>query len=680
MSFVKFRDSIIKHFEEMQAKYNDLFVVDVDKDKLYEHYLASYPEGTNPIFRKRTEHDCSACRHFIKSIGNVVGIKDGVIETIWDVETYDDTYQTVANAMAAYIKSKSIQDFFFSREGSAGILENREIDENGTVRTWQHFYLKVPSKYIVMGTQSVEEKKSQLRDIRNVFYRSLSELSLESIDTVLELIASNSLYRGNEWESNLKKLREYKKNFGKLDETEKNLFAWEKAAEAGVAIGKIRNHSIGTILIDINDGVDLDTAVTRYEKVVAPTNYKRPKAIFTQKMVEEAQKKITELGYSDSLPRRFATLDDITVNNILFSNRDVAKEKNLDVFGELKSEAKTNPNKFSKTEEITPEKFIQNVLPTAREVEVYVDGRLEKNLCSLIAPKNKGSKSMFKWNNGFSWAYKGNIADSLIKENVKNAGGNVTGDLRFSIQWNDNFDNHNDFDAHCIEVTEVGTNEIYFGSRKSLLTNGMLDVDIIYPERKVAVENIFWTSRNTMKDGEYRFYVHNFSHRGGRSGFSAEIEFDGTIYKFAYDKELKQNESVNVAVVTLENGQFSIKELLPSTTASKDIWGIKTNSFVPVSVIMYSPNYWDEQNGNGNKHYMFMLKGCKNDENPNGFFNEYLKSELVEHKRVFEALGSKMRVEDCDEQLSGVGFSATKRDEVVVKVIGSTERLLKIKF
>lgn len=328
-------------------------------------------------------------------------------------------------------------------------------------------------------------------------------------------------------------------------------------------------------------------------------------------------------------------------------------------------------------EEISPEKFVKDILPVAKEVQVYVENKNEKNLCSLIAPRNKGAKSMFKWNNGFSWAYRGNIADSSIKENVKNAGGNVTGDLRFSIQWNEDGENHNDFDAHCLEPNG---NEIYFRCRRSSYTQGMLDVDIIHPLREIAVENIYWTSRNTMGDGTYRFFVNNFNHRGGRTGFKAEIEFDGTIYHFEYDKELRQGKNVFVAEVTLKNGQFSIKELLPLTISSKDIWNIKTNTFVPVSVIMYSPNYWDEQEGVGNRHYMFMLKGCKNDESPNGFFNEYLKAELAEHKRVFEALGSKMKVDDSDNQLSGLGFSATKRDEVVVKVIGNTERLLKIKF
>jgi hypothetical protein len=73
-----------------------------------------------------------------------------------------------------------------------------------------------------------------------------------------------------------------------------------------------------------------------------------------------------------------------------------------------------------------------------------------------------------------------------------------------------------------------------------------------------------------------------------------------------------------------------------------------------------------------------MINGCKNPENPNGFFNEYLKNELLQHKRVFEALGVKMRVPDSEEQLSGLGFSTTLRNEVTVRVTGQVTRVLKV--
>ena len=76
-----------------------------------------------------------------------------------------------------------------------------------------------------------------------------------------------------------------------------------------------------------------------------------------------------------------------------------------------------------------------------------------------------------------------------------------------------------------------------------------------------------------------------------------------------------------------------------------------------------------------------MLKDCRNPEEPNGFYNEFLKNELMEHKRVFEALGGRMKIEKSDDQLSGVGFSTTKRDEVVVRVTGTAiKQVMKIKF
>lgn len=681
MNFTKFQKTMHNHLTRMQEDNDILFQVGVDKDEMWQHYLNSFPEGSNPIFRERTEHDCSCCRHFIKNMGHLVAINNGKIVTAWDfVVPGEPEYSTVVKSMADYIRTKTIENVWFTSDTKYGTKSNHEMRDDGQVITWNHLYCEVNPRFVAYG---VNEKLASWRSFYDVFKRSLDELTIEATCTVLELIADNSLYRGEEWETRLKKFLECQNEYAKLNGEAKSLYCWEHLKSC-IDITRIRNSSMGTLLIDISEGEDLEIAVKKYEAVVAPTNYKRPKAVFTKKMLEEAQKTVESLGYMNSLARRFANLDDITANNILFCNRDAGKRiKSSNVFDDMKGEIAVNPKKFSRVSEVSIKDFISNVLPTATSIEMLMEGRLKQNLVSLTAPVDKTAPSMFKWGNAFGWSYTGNITDSDVKKNVKSAGGNVDGDLRFSIQWNDGSEHdRNDLDAHCLIGN--GEDEIYFGNKYSGC--GSLDVDIIHPIDNVAsVENIVFTSRNRMKTTTYDFYVHCYSNRGGTSGFRAEIEFDGVIYSYNYTIPLRHNEEVKVATVTLHcDGNFTIKEYLNSDMAmnSQEIWGVNTNQFVPVSVMMYSPNYWDTQEGIGNRHYFFMLNGCVNPENPRGFFNEYLKAELDKHKRVFEALGNRMSVENTEDQLSGVGFSSTRPNHVIVKVKGAsnTERILKVIF
>jgi hypothetical protein len=679
-TFSQFENKLRAHVDEMLKNVNTLFTVDLDKDVLWKLYLDSFPEGTNKVFRTRAENDCSACRHFVKAFGNVVSIKNNQVTSIWDFEA-GQKYGPVVTALSKYVKSKPVADIFVTDSLNIGVEKNFEKGE-GNVITWEHMHVTLPSRFKTTSRLTLDTARGKARDLRNVFKRSLDEISEDAVASVLELISQNSLYKGEEWKTVLETFQKHQKAYAPLSPAVKEFYTWEQSVITGPTIGKIRNHSIGVLLVDISNGVDLDEAVRKYEAIVAPSNYKRPKAIFTAKMLKDAEKEITELGYLESLGRRHATLDDITVNNILYANRDVAKHLAGNVFNELAKEQAISPKSFDRIEEVQIEKFVSEILPSVQNVEVLLENRHSANLVSLIAPQNKDAPSMFKWNNGFSWAYAGNITDSM-KQRVKSLGGDVSGVLRFSIQWNENHDNENDFDAHAIEPNK---NEIYFGNKRMVhRSSGMLDVDIIHPSGQtkdgIAVENITWSDLSRMPEGTYRMFVHNYNHNGGRSGFTAEVEFDGQIHTFAYNKELRQGEQVHVAEVTYskKNG-FTIVEKIPSSMASRKLWNLDTNQFHPVSVIMMSPNYWDGQDGIGNRHFFFILKGCQNTEQPNGFFNEYLKNKLLEHKRVFEALGSKMRVAPSEEQLSGVGFSSTQRNSLVVRVEGHVNRTLKIVF
>lgn len=692
MIFMNFRNALRQHFDNMCGRSARLFVMDVDKDKMWETYLSAFPEGTNPIFKTKTWHDCSCCRHFIKALSNVVAIHDGEIETIWDFDTKNDpTYEPVRVAMREFVLAGKVSGVYISSERAIGCEVNRSVNDDGHINEFFHFRVDIPNTFYSASNVHKNEIISESRSGKEVFLRALREIDLEALNVVLDLISENSLYKGPEYRKTLEGFKREKLQFLSLsDEKAEDIFAWERSVIVSPAVRHIKNSAIGTLLMDISGGMELDEAVRRYETITAPSNYKRSKPIFSKKQLEDTKKTITELGFSDSLERRFAKESDVTINDILFVDADTARElkEPVDIFDTLSKMAEGgHKENFDRVEEISPDAFV-DILKSASGAEVYVENSHSNNLVSLIAPKNSDSKSLFKWGNSFSWAYTGNLTDSMMKERVKEFGGKVDGDLRFSIQWNESGEDNCDLDAHCLEPMKYGCcYEIYFGSAKKpnfSPTKGQLDVDIIEPNGQVAVENITWETRDTMVSGSYRFFVHVYSGQA-KHGFRAEIEFDGNIYSFDYPNSMCYHQRVDIADVIYDHKtrKFTLKPLLPESHQTKTMWGVKTNNFVPVSLICYSPNHWSTADvKSGHKHLFFMLKGCMSDETPSGMFNEYLCDELYSHRRVMEALSGQMRVEPSDNQLSGLGFALDKRGEVVVRVTkyDGSKRVYKIKF
>lgn len=648
-----------KLVEKNFGSFQTCFSIGMEQNELWDVYLNSFPEGTNDLYRVRAEHDCSCCRNFIRNVGGLVDINTNYsdVKTVWDDgENLEYPYNIVAQTMSTYVRSKSIQSVYFTNQRSYGQrTSHAKFDDVKEVVVFDHFFSNIPTNFLSSDFQS---KIGSANTRADVLKRTLDNLSLNAADEVLDLINSKSIYRGEEFKGSVQEFRKLKTAYGKLNsQKSRELFVW-KNWESIVATFK--NSSIGSLVDDISSGVSLEDAVRMFESKVAPQNYKRSKSLITPNMIKQALATIDELGYRDSLERRFANESDLSINSVLFVDRATAPLMKDGLENLLMSETKKDNIKFER-DRVTRmhiSDFLDNIVPQISSMEVYVETALQNNLMSLTAPIHEGSKNIFKWDNDIGWSYNGNITDS-IREKVKRAGGKTDAKCRVSLNWF----NTDDLDIH---VYEPNGNLIYFGNKC-----GKLDVDMnISSPVRDAVENVVWDS---LQNGWYKVVVNNYSKRESVDvGFVLEFEINGKMQTFEYKKPVGKN--VPSFDFKIENGSLVDikvhKDVQGSSGVSIETWGITTENFVKVKTLLKSPNHWDD-NEIGNRHWFFILENCKNPEPTRGIYNEFLKDELYQkHRKVFEVLGDKTKCEVTDLQLSGYGVSSTKEDELFVKVSG----------
>ncbi len=241
------------------------------------------------------------------------------------------------------------------------------------------------------------------------------------------------------------------------------------------------------------------------------------------------------------------------------------------------------------------------------------------------------------------------------------AGGNVNAALRVSLAWH----NHDDLDLHAHQLPS--SLHIFFGNK-----GGILDVDMNVGRgtTRTPVENLAFTK---LVNGMYRIWVNQYCRRESIDvGFTIEVECEGRLEQYNYAGAVASRVDVPCLVITVEGGRVAKIEpqpLLTGGSASVEKWGVRTETLVPATIILNSPNCWDDR-AVGNRHLFFMLEGCRNPNPARGIYNEFLRPDLEKHRKVFEVLGARTKCQPSEQQLSGVGFSAGRGDTVTVVVDG----------
>lgn len=717
-----------KNFDKMLAElgqHGKLFRSSLSGDELWSTYLQGF--GEDPIYRDQTSslHKCNTCKNFIRRYGTIVVVgSDNKISTLFD-GVFSDEYQNSFRLMSEKLKEAPILNIFvetfdflnksnYERTNkkqpiyALGLGLNTKtwtVDDFknypgfssvkvGETSTFEHFCIKIPTAFIDKSGASAESILGLALSTKEVFKRGLDVISLDTLNIIRDLIEQDSILDGRSQLGKVEKMISLKTAYESLPADEKDNWCW-KMYDLSRDVSRFKNELIGVLACEIEDGDDIAVVCTNWNKRVDPANYMKAKAPITKNQIREAEDYVKDNGLEDSFDRRCAVLEDISAEEILHMNeKGTGEAKVVSIFDKVKDMATTSSGidvtKILKNSDKLPtvkiQDFMSNVLPGCKSVEVLLENRESKNMVSLTTSAKKGCKNIFKWDNNFSWTYNGNLSGmSQVKAAVKNAGGFVDAPFRFSIMWNESGQDIVDLDAHA---TQPDGKNIFYGTYKNSIgqpnTNmtsmtGQLDIDMIRPEG-VGVENIYWTDLGKLGDGNYRLYINNYDGRSNKNPKKAEVYFDGELFQYTIPAEITSKIDLTVAVVTIKNGKMvgiqHCDYLVDSGTLKKEVWGLMTGEFHQVRLLCKSPNYWT--NKVGNKHYFFMLKGCKNPDPIRSFHNDNLSDDLLKHRKVFDILGNTLKVPTTDNQLSGIGFDETMRDSVILRI--DNKKLIKVEI
>lgn len=397
--YEKFLYSVVKSFEKStQGDKAPLFTTDAED--LFELFLENLPQDA------RQHYTCRTCRKFVDTYGGLVRIDESGTKTpaFWSKDVaVPEFFEGAVKAVRKAVKDAKVTGVFIT---SARVL--------GTPITgsWKHLAATMPERFLNKSRIKTDEQlMAEKAEDHRILIDALSKYTTETVRAAVGILSTDVLYRSEkvlgiaEWFLNLKNAVE-----GKERKLSKNII-WYAVATAPVGFCHISSSMIGTLLDDIENGLDMEAIKRRFADKMNPLAYQRPKAAPSRGNVEQAERIVEKLGIANSLKRRFARMDEIEKIWEPAPVRDPYPH-NTGVFSMVKTKEETKKGGFTatlvgKVDGITFEKFKREVLPSAKTIEFAVPIGLD-NYCGILTAEDFDAPPILKWDseekrNPFSW-------------------------------------------------------------------------------------------------------------------------------------------------------------------------------------------------------------------------------------------------------------------------------------
>lgn len=349
----------IKHVDP-----KNVFMTDVNPDKLWDIYLKGLPAG--PI---RQYYTCHCCRRFIQRYGRLASVNgDGLLSVLFDgvsVELSDESYfKEIAKKLNDAVRSADLlSPFVWGKPDTTWGWE--------TSGGWDHLSGTPDAAPYAGKLLTPGQRAAELRQNCELLERTIGSYPTNIIDSAVFYLKSGKLSRPEKALGEAEWLQQFSRHVQGRGGRKRRNMIWAETLQVPDGYAHTKNNVLGTLLDSIHAGDSSADVVRKWDEKLGPLQYQRPTAPVTAGQAKAAEDVVKTLKCERSLLRRYARLGDV----LKFvwqpdSFKPTAKAKK-GMFDHVVASSPLNASTSSPTN-ITWAKFSRDILPLARKLDVML--------------------------------------------------------------------------------------------------------------------------------------------------------------------------------------------------------------------------------------------------------------------------------------------------------------------